>query len=171
MSAEDISRLARRAGLLVEWDDAAGEHQVTPPETLARVLGALGFPAGSPSEITAGLERLDAEAAEIPPLVTADAGRPVVLPAGIADGPAQLRLESGEARDLRLTRRKDHVEAPAIAEPGYHRLETRGAEITLAVAPARAWTVQDAARGRRVWGLGLQLYSLREPGAPGSRRL
>ena len=166
MSAEDISRLAQRAGLLVEWDDAAGEHQITPPETLARVLGALGYPAGSRAEIAASLQRLDAEAAEIPPLVTADAGHPVVLPPGIVEGPARLRLESGEARDLRLTSRDDHVEAPAILEPGYHRLETRGTEITLAVAPPRAWTVEDAAPARRLWGLGLQLYSLREPGAP-----
>ena len=167
MSAEDISRLALRAGLQVEWDDATGQHQITPPETLARVLGAIGYPAGSPAEIAASLERADAEAAEIPPLVTADAGQPVTLPAALSEGSARLRLESGETCDLRLTRANGRVEAPAIEEPGYHHLEVGGTKITLAVAPPRAWTVEDAAPGRRLWGLGLQLYSLREAGTPG----
>ncbi len=167
MSEADLSVLARKAGLQIEWEDAGGERQTVPDETLALVLGAIGCPAGSPAEIRESLERLEADANSIPPMVTGDLGRPILLPASITAGAARLTLESGGAHELKLTSSEDGVQAPAIEEPGYHRLETSEGEIVLAVAPPRAWTVKDAAPGRRLWGVGLQLYSLRERGSPG----
>ena len=66
------------------------------------------------------------------PLVTAELGQQVPLPSG---------------RTL-----------PPFDEPGYH--ETGG--VTVAVAPARAWTPADAAPGRRLWGAAVQVPSLRD---------
>jgi 4-alpha-glucanotransferase len=58
---------------------------------------------------------------------------------------------------------------PPIRQPGYHRLLWDGHEMTLAVAPPRAYGVQDGRHppGRRPWGLAAQLYSLRGGGVVG----
>jgi 4-alpha-glucanotransferase len=143
---------ALAAGLLVHWTDAAGRPRVVSPEALRRLLDALGPPAGADAAVA--------------PLVTADSGQAVALPAGFRPGRAKLRLESGETRDVRLRENQAGLRAPAIAEPGYHRLETDAAETTLAVAPRRAFTAHDAAPGR-LWGLGVQVYSVRDAGSPG----
>lgn len=66
------------------------------------------------------------------PLVTAEVGEPVRLPSG---------------RIL-----------PPFLEPGYHEAEG----VTVAVAPVHAWTVADAAPGRRIWGAAVQVPSLRD---------
>ncbi|MGP1397810.1 MAG: 4-alpha-glucanotransferase [Inquilinaceae bacterium] len=56
---------------------------------------------------------------------------------------------------------------PTDLPEGYHRLavtldgETLRAETLLIVAPPRCWGIDEAARGRRLWGLSCQLYSLR----------
>jgi 4-alpha-glucanotransferase len=67
-----------------------------------------------------------------PPLVTAELGEPVRLPSG---------------RIL-----------PGFDAPGYYDAEG----VTVAVAPKRAWTLADAAPNRRLWGVAVQLPSLRD---------
>ena len=52
---------------------------------------------------------------------------------------------------------------PPVRAPGYHRLRFANREITLAVAPPRCLTLGDIAPGARLWGLAVQLYSLRRP--------
>ncbi|WP_129793002.1 4-alpha-glucanotransferase [Sphingosinicella sp. CPCC 101087] len=69
---------------------------------------------------------------ETPPLVTAELGEPVRLPSG---------------RML-----------PGYDEPGYHD----AGDLTVAVAPPRAWTPDDAVPGRKAWGAAVQLPSLRD---------
>src|SRR3546814_733831 len=51
--------------------------------------------------------------------------------------------------------------------PGYHRLYLDVHQTTLAVAPSHAFAIDDATRGRRVWGLAAQLYGLRREGGGG----
>ena len=55
--------------------------------------------------------------------------------------------------------------APDI--PGYHLMQLGDREVTLAVAPARCFSVHDAAPSLRPWGLAVQLYALRRPGDAG----
>ncbi|WP_114952444.1 4-alpha-glucanotransferase [Sphingosinicella terrae] len=87
----------------------------------------------SDRSLEAVLEALgDTSEPEEPPLVTAEIGESVTLPSG-----------------RRL---------PAFDEPGYHDADG----VIVAVAPPRAWTIVDAAPGRRPWGLAVQLPSLRD---------
>lgn len=124
-----LHRLAREAGLQINWTDAAGKKQRVADDTLVAVLGALGLPAGSAGEIrdsSADLRQEDSAR-----FLTAEAGLPVTVP-GVGER--------------------------TIREPGYHDVEG----FTVAVAPPRAFTVSDAAPGRRIWGPAVQIPSLRD---------
>ncbi len=130
-----LHALARGAGLLVDWRDAAGRPQRVSDDTLVAVLAALGLPASTQPQIAESRQRVredEHEAAQS--LVTADAGHPVRLPG-----------RSGFSY---------------FEEPGYYTVETDGGALTVAVAPARAWTVADAAPGRRIWAPAVQVPSL-----------
>lgn len=57
--------------------------------------------------------------------------------------------------------------APAIDQPGYHRLRFADREITLAVAPGRCLTLEEIGAGQRMWGVAAQIYGLRRTGDGG----
>ncbi len=137
MTERALFDLAQRAGLKVDWRDAAGEAKTVGAETLRRILAAMGLPCEAKADLAQSRARLDDRARQPAPLVTAEVGQPITL------GP---RAKPGQA----------------IAEPGYHRLEIDGREVVVAVAPRRAFSMHDAAPGRRVWGLGVQVYGLRD---------
>ena len=142
--------LARAAGLLIDWEDASGEPQRIHDDVLATVLAALGLPAGSAAEIAESRRRLREEEAN-PPIsfLVTEVGQEVQVPAGL------LTLEQGGERTV--------AAGPlAIGEPGYHRLESGGGAITIAVAPRQAFQVHDAAPGRRIWAPAVQIPSLRD---------
>ena len=52
------------------------------------------------------------------------------------------------------------IALPPVHEPGYHLLEHGACTTTIAVAPTRAYTLEDAAQGAKLWGLTVQLYAL-----------
>lgn len=153
-----LHRLAREAGLQIDWKDAAGRRQRVSDRALAAVLERLGLPAGSEAAVKESRQRLrEEEQSSSPPLITAELGKPLDLPADLSGDRARLTLESGDQRDLDLS-----GPLPAIDEPGYHRLETGSSSLTLAVAPRRCFGVDDAAPGRRIWGAAVQIPSLRD---------
>lgn len=137
---------AAQAGVATEWHDVFGKrHEVAPP-TLRAVLEALG------------------EAPErnrLPPLITADQGARVFVPAP----PQSYELLHEDGRRFSgITEAADGGSTlPAILEAGYHQLQLGRQRVTLAVAPARGFTLDH---GRR-WGTAVQLYSLRRPGDAG----
>ena len=53
---------------------------------------------------------------------------------------------------------------PPIGTPGYHRVYVGERDVTLAVAPPRCVMLEDIAPGKRLWGVGVQLYALRRLG-------
>lgn len=161
--------LARRAGLSPHWRDAFGRARTVPPESLMAILAALGLPAGTPDQIAESAARLAVEAfADTPPLVTADAGAPAAVPVAGPDGPVRYRLtlEGGGVVEGKAPRVAGILTVPGIEPPGYHHLEADGIETTLAVAPARCFSVADAAgtADARLWGLAVQIYGLRRTG-------
>ncbi len=165
-----LAALARAAGLEVDWTDAGGAPRRVGDEALALLLDVLGLPCASPADREWSAAALAAPAAP-PPLITADAGAPVPWPvaAGRPGSAYTLTLEGGERLEGRLVADASglHAALPAVDAPGYHTVETDHASLTLAVAPARGWTVDDAAReaGRaRPFGLAAQLYGLRRAG-------
>lgn len=157
MSDPALADLATQAGLQIDWRDAAGQAKTVPDATLRLILDAIGLPCATAADLADSRARIATRNAAPADFVTADAGRAIPLAGLGAAGRARLTLETGEARDIDLG-----AGPLSIAEPGYHRLEFGGREITVAVAPARAFAMQDAAPGRRAWGVGVQIYGLKD---------
>ena len=170
MSDEMLRDLARRAGVAVEWQDYAGQPHVVAPPVLRRVLAALGLPADTSRELSSSRRSLTKRSslADLPPLVTAVAGRPTRLDVGGNEAqPAELVLERGGTRQVALLPARGRLRIPAIAEIGYHRLRMEDREIVLAVSPARCRSIEDVVPDARLWGLAAQLYGLSHPGDVG----
>lgn len=137
---EAVRTLAREAGILVAWTDAANQPQRVSVGSLRRILDALGYPSASKSDIADSRERLRALEGGARAFYTAKNGEPIVV---------------------------GSVTLPPIREPGYHVLEHGGREITVAVAPPRCVTFDDVAPKARMYGLAAQLYALRQDGDAG----
>lgn len=152
-----LNALAEAAGVAPRWLDVHGTWHDVAPETLRTVLEALGLPGSTEAQIRDSHAALVRREATLPPLVTAVVGKAVELPVG---GRWQLRLEQGGTLE-------GHGAPGPVGQPGYHHLTVGDAETTLAVAPARGFTVQDAAPGSRPWALAVQLYALRRAGDGG----
>jgi 4-alpha-glucanotransferase len=166
-AADQIRRLACAAGIAVEWVNAAKEPQRVPETNLVRVLGALGFPCETASQLEESRARIAAlhhGRSARPSFVTADAGRPISIASVEAASIGALELENGKTRDLPLERVGNGLSLSGIAEPGYHKLHLGDRVITIAVAPQRCVTAADLAGRSRCWGVAVQLYGLRKRG-------
>ncbi|MEJ0019844.1 MAG: 4-alpha-glucanotransferase [Acetobacteraceae bacterium] len=165
-----VRDLARRAGIAVEWNDYAGRPKTVCPEVLRPILTSLDLACTTRGDVLASRKALQRRSTvkELPPLITAIAGRPTRLEVG-AGNPltGRLSLESGGARDLVLSPVRGRLRVPAIAEAGYHRLLLDDRECVLAVAPPRCHTIDDAVPDPRLWGLAAQVYALRQRGDGG----
>ena len=162
MTDVSVRDLARRAGLSVSWIDVGSRRRHVGVGTLRHILSALGLPCASAGQLRESFERLNRQGAAAG-LLTATAGMRLALPPGYQDGPAELIHEDGSGESLRL----DGGRLPALHKPGYHRLLIGDREQPIAVAPRRCVTVADLARERRLWGVAVQLYSLRRDGDGG----
>ena len=162
MTDSALNALAASAGLIVNWRDAGGQLQTVSSESLRAILAAMDLHAETDAEISASRERLAQEHPQTPTFITADASSKFDLPVRTTAQTAQLTLEGGGTRLMSLAPTRDGTSLIAPEEPGYHRLDIDGRAITLAVAPSRAFTIEDAAPGRKLWGTAVQVYSLRE---------
>ncbi len=166
MNDEAVRSLARRAGIAVDWIDVVGDaHQVSIP-SLVGVLKGLGLPCQTPADLADSRHRLEIDRTNRP-LLTATVGASTALPGPERPANAELVLEDGTRTSVKLRVTADTVTLPAIRIPGYHRLHYAERELTLAVAPKRCVTVDDIAPDRKLWGLMVQIYSLRRAGDSG----
>jgi 4-alpha-glucanotransferase len=168
---DDVRALASAVGIANDWIDANDQPQRVAIRTLRTLLRALGFPCDSGGELQESTGRLRER--KISPesmMLTATTGKPIELPqlALQKDTPAEVLLEGGGKVPVTL-RVPAHGPplAPAIDEPGYHRLRVADKDLALAVAPPRCVTIDDIAPGEKTWGLAVQLYSLRRDGDGG----
>ncbi|WP_250452895.1 4-alpha-glucanotransferase [Caballeronia sp. ATUFL_M2_KS44] len=175
-----LETLAERAGFEVEWQDAHKNTQRVPENTLRILLEKLGLPCGNATQIKQSMAAVDAEMSgrKLPPLITAEVDRGIALPVSVAKSGARYRveLESGEVIDGRFTSPKGETALLApISEPGYHTLVINDHRTTLAVAPARCYTIDDAWRPLHddaekappLFGIATQVYGLRRNGDGG----
>ncbi|WP_277182967.1 4-alpha-glucanotransferase [Caballeronia sp. BR00000012568055] len=175
-----IEALAERAGFEVEWKDAHKQMRRVPESTLRTLLEKLGLPCANATQIKQSMTAIDAEMTgrKLPPLITAEVDRGIALPVSAAKSGARYRIEmeGGEIIDGRFTSPKG--EAPLlspISEPGYHTLVINDHRTTLAVAPARCYTIVDAWQALSddsgdappLWGVAAQVYGLRRDGDGG----
>ncbi|MGA2125861.1 MAG: 4-alpha-glucanotransferase [Xanthobacteraceae bacterium] len=171
MTDTEVERLARQAGIAVQWTDAAGQERQVAPDVLRPILQALGLPCGTPADLAGSRERLDRAHghAQLPPLITADVGTSIALPRGGAPSAARarLQLEDGTRQDVVTDGRGDQLVLGPIRQPGYHRFDLGDHSVTLAVAPTRCTTVDDIATHRHIWGIAAQVYGLRRHGDGG----
>ena len=156
-----LTDLAAAAGLLATWTDAAGDRMVVSADSLRTILAAMQLPAGTDAEIADSRTRLAQDRAASSDFITADALSRVDIPGAGGLTEARLIMEDGEARTVALAATPNGLSFIAPETPGYHRLEFAGRQVTVAVAPPRALTVEDAAPGRTLWGTTVQVYSLR----------
>ncbi|MDR5825432.1 4-alpha-glucanotransferase [Caballeronia sp. LZ043] len=179
-ASSSIETLAARAGFEVEWQDAHKQMRRVPETTLRILLEKLGLPCGNAAQIKQSMAAIDAETSgrKLPPLITAEVDRAIALPVSAAKSGARYRieLESGEVIDGRFTSPKGETALLSpIAEPGYHTLVINDHRTTLAVAPARCYTIDDAWRALDddagsappLWGVAAQVYGLRRNGDGG----
>ncbi|MCQ4316022.1 4-alpha-glucanotransferase [Stutzerimonas zhaodongensis] len=166
MSDEQLNRLAKAAGLSIDWVDADGRDQRVTPEVLRSVLKGLGLAAENDSDIRSSLEKLNATNGDssLPPLLTLDQSSALDLSTYFKPSVGYvLELEDGSRHEGTLD---GQARLDPIEKPGYHRLEIDGKTLTLAVAPHACPSVESVA-GSDAWGLTAQLYSLRRPGDGG----
>ncbi|MDR5761865.1 4-alpha-glucanotransferase [Caballeronia sp. LZ035] len=179
-SPSSIETLAARAGFEVEWQDAHKAMRRVPETTLRILLEKLGLPCGNATQIKQSMSTIDAETSgrKLPPLITAEVDRAIALPVSAAKSGARYRieLENGAVIDGRFTSPKGETALLSpIAEPGYHTLVINDHRTTLAVAPARCYTIDDAWRALAddaehappLWGVAAQVYGLRRNGDGG----
>ena len=169
MSEAQLEILAGRAGLAVDWIDANGQPQRVQPQVLEAILAGLGLPANSAEAIETSLLNLQLEQQNkrLPPLLTADAGKALDLSRYFhPHSHCVVHLENGQSLAIQLDA---DAMLPGMIPVGYHRVQLDDQHFTLAVAPAKCFSIGDALHqaAPRAWGLSAQLYSLRRHGDGG----
>ncbi|MES2294386.1 MAG: 4-alpha-glucanotransferase [Pseudomonadota bacterium] len=180
---EALSRLADLAGIEARYWDIEGRLHETSPETARHLLGALGLPAETQTEVLASLARLEERSwrETLPPVIVVTEGCEIAVPLRLSAAAAQnlrwsLDLEGGlrvegeyNIADLAIESMGALDGAPIFlrwlrlpAQPtGYHclRVETDAPFVSsLIVAPSRCYL---PAPDHRYWGVAAQLYSVR----------
>lgn len=155
--AAPLHALAAAAGIAREWRDVVGRVHTVADSVVESVLGALGHACASEAQVRASLAALANAGRTLPPMLVADAGAEVPLPAPCRRAAATGR--EGVAQALVVT--DGGFIAPP--HPGYYALELDGQALQLAVAPAHC---PVPAATPRPWGAAVQIPALRGP-APG----
>jgi 4-alpha-glucanotransferase len=166
---------ATHAGLVVHWQDAQGRPRTVDDEVLQLILAQLPGDADQCA----------------PPLLAVPAGQSCMLPDSVlgAHGNSHgesvnftLTYEDGADVEGVLCRQENgHLLLDQPLPMGYHQLSLQigghTAHTTLAAAPSRCFSVEDALKAaavaspdkstQRPWGLAVQVYSLRGKQASG----
>ena len=181
--ASALDRLAGRYGVESSYRDAHGRTVETSAETKRRLLAAMGVAVEDERAAEAELLALDRQDwnRPLPPVLVLRTDEPprvpLTLPSGTGTVSWRLVTEEGEERsgeaafaelppleerdlDGRTLERR-HLDLGAALPPGYHRLEAGRAVMSLIVSPGRCWLPEPLERGERLWGLAVQLYTLR----------
>jgi 4-alpha-glucanotransferase len=184
-----VDRLARLRGIGDAYHDYRGELRHFSLETKTAILRAMGCPVDDPALLAAELSRLEIARwrAPLPPTAAAN-GKQIGVDLNIAArefGASlkwQVHLENGGRRDgvmstadcpeiwrgevagSWITRRR--FELPPELPPGYHELEVQiGANplsrCLLVVSPPECYEPGAILEGRRLWGVAVQLYTVR----------
>ncbi|WP_028693647.1 4-alpha-glucanotransferase [Pseudomonas cremoricolorata] len=169
MSDNPLHQLAARVGIARDWTDANNRAQQVSDDVLRGVLGALGHPAADAGEVSASLAELEQaqDLQALPKLLTCDVGQALTLQPWFSPGStARCTDETGASRELTLG---EQAELPNDLPIGYYQIDVDGRSLSVAVAPLRCHSLDDAVGEppARCWGLAAQLYSLRRSGDGG----
>ena len=159
----ELTPLAKAAGIELSYVDVWGNVHETSEETLENILNALGLPSKTQDERSLTKERLEAESVTLFPLVKVLAKERRYRLA--TAGAVRWRLRGEDNKLLQGDVIRDAITLPPL-EMGYYRLEIdlpTGGQVDslLIVAPETCWQPERIEKGERIWGLSVQLYSLR----------
>jgi 4-alpha-glucanotransferase len=167
-AGSELVELASAYGVATDYWDWRGEHVAVPPATLIAVLAALGVDAHTEDEQRAALDRRRTEREQrvLPPYFVATQGEARDIDVHAARGTAvavRLVLEDGRETSAPVGD-SARFTIPADVPVGYHQLiaEADGVEHTAQLIVAPRWLgLPDRIGPRPVWGLAVQLYSVR----------
>lgn len=189
LNASIIERLAQLRGIGDAYYDYRGELRYFSIETKAALLAAMGCRIDDPVALAIELSELEIARFRslLPPLAAARGNRiglEVNVPARDFGATLlwQVRLESGrelgghlssadcpelwrgEVEGMWITRRR--FELPVPLEPGAHELEVRvgassSSRCRLILSPPECFESAAIAAGGRLWGVAVQLYTVR----------
>jgi 4-alpha-glucanotransferase len=150
MSDRRLASLARAAGIAVRWTDATGAQHTVPDDTLRAILSALSLPAANDGDVKDSIARSGRHRSN-ERMIVVEVGKPFPVS---SKGRLAVVAEDGKMVDLTIS--NGRAIAPSVA--GYYTFSD--GEKTLAVAPRRAFGLSDVS-GEKMWGVAVQLYSLR----------
>ena len=192
MDTAAIERLARIRGIGDAYHDYRGELKFFSIETKQALLRAMGCPIDVPADLERELRRLEAaRERKLLPQVAAthtsrigidinvaarDFGSTMLWTVTFEDGSQRdgtistadcREIWRGEVEGSWITRR--HFDLPLELPPGYHQFEAKIAagaadRCLFVVAPARCFEPDAVLAGHRLWGIAVQLYTLRSRG-------
>ena len=183
-----VEKLARLRGIGDAYHDYRGDLRYFSLKTKIAILRAMGCRVDDPAALAADLR--EAEIARfkhvLPPIASArgpnagidlnisarDFGASLVWTVNLEDGShcegvistaACPEIWRGEVDGSWITRRR--LKLPAELPPGYHELEVKIASVvtrcTLVVSPPACFEPAAIVSGRRLWGIAVQLYTVR----------
>ncbi len=188
MNTTLIERMARLRGIGEAYHDYRGELRYFSLKTRTDILRAMGCAVDDPARLAQQLHELEiARGRQLLPPVAAARGSRIGLDLNVParDFGAMLRwtvqLEDGSHRDGTIstaelpeswrgdvegswiTRRR--LEVPMDLAPGYHELEVNLAgavsRCPLILSPAECYEPPAIVEGKRLWGVAVQLYTVR----------
>jgi hypothetical protein len=183
-----VEKLARLRGVGDAYHDYRGDLRYFSLKTKTDILRAMGCRVDDPAALAADLR--EAEIARfrqiLPPIASArgthagidlnisarDFGASLVWTVNLEDGShcegvvstaACPEIWRGEVDGSWVTRRR--LELPVALAPGYHELEVKISNAvtrcSLVVSPPECFEPAAIVSGRRVWGMAVQLYTVR----------
>lgn len=159
-----LQQLASAAGLSVHWKNYRNEAQTVAPETLIRVLAALGIDAETENQCKDSLQRLrEEQEQEHSRMLVTQVNHHLSLPSAFRVQEGQrlrARHENGHELDLAVHQSDGVFRITVPDAAGYYSLDVNGNELPLAVAPERCTSVSDLGKPHQ-WAVAAQLYALR----------
>jgi 4-alpha-glucanotransferase len=191
MREEWLERLAKARGIGDSYHDYRGELKQFPLASKAALLAAMGIDTTSDESLRRASEDFVAKpyARLLPPVVVCEEGElsaHVYVPMSHSDRPLRWRVDcangaafAGEVYPLSLREESRSVQQgetfvqltlplPDTLGLGYHALQVslgdvREGRARLIVCPSRCYAPAAIERNERVWGIAVQLYTVRTP--------
>ncbi|MDP0589246.1 MAG: 4-alpha-glucanotransferase [Candidatus Endonucleobacter bathymodioli] len=189
VSSEKINELAKLCGITTEYLDWAGNIVHIPSERQVPIFEAMGIDVSSEKNIDQAVKKLrdDKWQDVLPPIKVIHQGQEFIVPIYVlANSPkniikGEIVLESGQRKALKVELNllpvlgskklngndmvKLSMALPEGLPQGYHRLclkyRKHNTRCLLIVVPSTCYEQETLARGNKIWGTSIQLYTVR----------